>query len=128
MLYQEGWGVGAIKHSLTYSGGQSRGHIRSSAPVRMLGFDGFSPYALPNVIEVAEGIPFIELTDWQHEKLYALKGEIVRRGVEAVTGLSMPVFEKRRFQRGAIAEDKFAARFPADPAVYRQTFLDLYAR
>jgi asparagine synthase (glutamine-hydrolysing) len=128
MLYQEGWGVGAIKHSLTYSGGQSRGHIRSSAPARMLGFDGFSPYALPNVIEVAEGIPFIELTDWQHDRLYALKGEIVRRGVEAVTGLSMPVFEKRRFQRGAIAEDKFAARFPADAAVYRQAFLDLYAR
>ncbi|MEQ1766461.1 MAG: hypothetical protein ABL859_03455, partial [Methylotenera sp.] len=32
MLYQEGWGVHAIKHSLTYSGGQSRGHIRTSAP------------------------------------------------------------------------------------------------
>ena len=26
-------------------------------------------------------IPFVELTDWQHERLYALKGEIVRRGV-----------------------------------------------
>ncbi len=126
MLYQEGWGVGAIKHSLTYTGGQSRGHIRSSAPARMLDFDGFSPFALPNVIEVAEGIPFIDLTDWQHDKLYALKGEITRRGVEAVTGLSMPVFEKRRFQRGVIAEEKFAARFPADPAVYRQTFLELY--
>src|SRR4029079_2801252 len=73
MLYQEGWGVGAIKHSLTYSGGQSRGHIRSSAPARMLGFEGFSPYALPNVIDVADGIPFIELTDWKHDKLYALK-------------------------------------------------------
>jgi asparagine synthase (glutamine-hydrolysing) len=126
MLYQEGWGVGAIKHSLTYSGGQSRGHIRSSAPARLLDFEGFSPYALPNVIEVAEGIPFIDLTDWQDEKLYALKGEIVRRGVLAVTGLAMPVFEKRRFQRGAIAADKFAARFPEDPAVYRQAFLSLY--
>ena len=127
MLYQEGWGVGAIKHSLTYTGGQSRGHIRSSAPARMLGFEGFSPYALPNVIEVAEGIPFVELTEWRHDKLYALKGEIVRRGVEAVTGLAMPIYEKRRFQRGAIAEDKFTARFPSDPDVYRQTFLDLYA-
>jgi asparagine synthase (glutamine-hydrolysing) len=126
MLYQEGWGVGAIKHSLTYSGGQSRGHIRSSAPARMLEFEGFSPYALPNVIEVAEGIPFIELTEWQNEKLYALKGEIVRRGVLAITGLAMPVFEKCRFQRGAIAADKFAARFPDDPAAYRQAFLSLY--
>ena len=128
MLYQEGWGVGAIKHSLTYSGGQSRGHIRSSAPARMLGFEGFSPYALPNVIDVAEGIPFIELTGWRHDKLYALKGEVVRRGVQAVTGLAMPVFEKRRFQRGAIAEDRFAARVPADADAYRQAFLEMYAR
>jgi asparagine synthase (glutamine-hydrolysing) len=128
MLYQEGWGVGAMKHSLTYSGGQSRGHIRSSAPARILDFEGFSPYALPNVIEIAEGIPFIELTDWQHEKLYALKGEIVRRGVEAVTGLAMPVFEKRRFQRGAIDDAVFSKRFPSDPTYYRNTFLDLYAR
>ncbi|MEM8734605.1 MAG: asparagine synthase-related protein, partial [Planctomycetota bacterium] len=32
MLYQEGWGVSAIKHSLIYSGGQSRGHVRTFAP------------------------------------------------------------------------------------------------
>lgn len=128
MLYQEGWGVGAIKHSLTYSGGQSRGHVRTSAPARACGFEGFSPYALPNVIEVAEGIPFIELTDWKHERLYALKGEIVRRGVEAVTGLSMPVFAKRRFQHG-VAEPSVAARsFPEKQSAYRQIFLEEYAR
>src|SRR6185369_4943871 len=28
MLYQEGWGVESIKHSLTYSGGLSRGCVR----------------------------------------------------------------------------------------------------
>lgn len=27
MLYQEGWGVESIKHSLTYSGGLSRGYM-----------------------------------------------------------------------------------------------------
>ena len=128
MLYQEGWGVGAIKHSLTYSGGQSRGHVRTSAPARACGFEGFSPYALPNVIEVAEGIPFIELTDWNHERLYALKGEIVRRGVEAVTGLSMPVSPKRRFQHG-VAEASIAARsFPEQHSAYRSIFLEEYAR
>jgi asparagine synthase (glutamine-hydrolysing) len=128
MLYQEGWGVGAIKHSLTYSGGQSRGHVRTSAPARACGFEGFSPYALPNVIEVAEGIPFIELTDWNHERLYALKGEIVRRGVEAVTGLSMPVFPKRRFQHG-VAEASIEARsFPEQHSAYRSIFLEEYAR
>jgi asparagine synthase (glutamine-hydrolysing) len=127
MLYQEGWGVHAIKHSLTYSGGQSRGHVRSSAPVTAEGFQGFSPFALPNVIEVAEGIPFIELTDWNEDRLYALKGEVVRRGVLAVTGLHMPVFEKRRFQKGAGGEEVFASIFPTDPLEYRRRFLKMFA-
>lgn len=126
MLYQEGWGVHSIKHSLTYSGGQSRGHARSYAPGRACGFRGFSPYALPNVIDVAEGIPFIELTNWDHEKLYALKGDIVRRGVEAVTGMTMPVFEKRRFQHGAIHRDGFAQTFPQHAAEYRRRFERLF--
>ncbi len=100
MLYQEGWGVNAIKHSLVYSGGQSRGHIRTIAPASKFRFRGFSPYALPSVIEVAEGIPFIELTDWDHAKLYGLKGAVVKAGVRALTGLDMPIFEKQRFQKG----------------------------
>jgi len=126
MLYQEGWGVEAIKHSLTYSGGQSRGHVRSYAPARALGFQGFSPFALPNVIAVAEGIPFIELTKWDHERLYALKGDVVRRGVQAVTGLDMPVFEKRRFQHGAASQEAFEALFPAHETAYRKAFSRLY--
>jgi asparagine synthase (glutamine-hydrolysing) len=128
MLYQEGWGVGAIKHSLTYSGGQSRGHIRTAAPARACGFVGFSPYALPNVIDVAEGIPFIELTEWNHSRLYALKGEIVRRGVEAVTGLTMPIFEKRRFQRGAVDDDGFQRIFAQTEADYRRLLTAAFAR
>ncbi|MDE3214311.1 MAG: asparagine synthetase B family protein, partial [Bacteroidota bacterium] len=126
MLYQEGWGVDKIKHSLTYSGGQSRGHVRSYAPVRMMGFRGFSPYALPNVIEVAEGIPFIELTNWSEQALYALKGEIVRRGIKALTGMDMPVFEKRRFQKGAVSDQTFPKLF-SEEMEYRTYFNSLYA-
>jgi asparagine synthase (glutamine-hydrolysing) len=127
MLYQEGWGVDKIKHSLTYSGGQSRGHVRSYAPCRLFGFKGLSPYALPNVIEVAEGIPFIQLTDWSEEALYALKGEIVKRGIKALTGIDMPVFEKRRFQKGAVPEGTFDQLFPNDEMEYRTYFNSLYA-
>lgn len=127
MLYQEGWGVDKIKHSLTYSGGQSRGHVRSYAPCRLFGFKGLSPYALPNVIEVAEGIPFIQLTDWSEDALYALKGEIVSRGIKALTGMEMPVFEKRRFQKGAVQEGTFDQLFPEDEMEYRTYFHSLYA-
>ena len=127
MLYHEGWGVNAVKHSLTYSGGQSRGHVRSWAPAASLGFRGFSPFALPNVIEVSEGIPFIELTDWDHGRLYDLKGDVVRRGIEQLTGLAMPVFGKRRFQKGALADESFDTLFPKDELPYRQAFAELYA-
>ena len=128
MLYHEGWGVNAVKHSLTYSGGQSRGHVRSWAPAASFGFRGFSPFALPNVIEVSEGIPFIELTGWDHGRLYDLKGEVVRRGIEQLMGLTMPVFEKRRFQNGAVADDAFETLFPKDELPYRQAFAELYGR
>src|SRR6185312_4697103 len=100
MLYQEGWGVGKIKHSLTYSGGLSRSYTRTYAPSRHCGFSSFSLYTRPALVAIAEAIPFIKLTDYSVEKLYALKGEVVARGVQALTGIRMPVFPKRRFQHG----------------------------
>jgi asparagine synthase (glutamine-hydrolysing) len=127
MLYQEGWGVGRIKHSLTYSGGLSRSYTRTYAPARRYGFAGFSPYTRPAVIEVAEGIPFASLTQYDVPSLYALKGEIVRRGVKAVTGFDMPVFPKRRFQHGAIPEDAMRQRIGADEAANRRSFYALYS-
>ena len=126
MLYQEGWGVGKIKHSLTYSGGLSRSYTRTYAPAHHYGFSGFSPYTRPEVIAVAAAIPFIELTDYSVERLYALKGEIVSRGVAAITGLKMPVFPKRRFQHGALPVDTLRSRLPLREAEYRRQFLSLY--
>lgn len=126
MLYHEGWGVQSIKHSLTYSGGLSRGYMRSCAPAVVYGFDEFSPYTLPNVIEIAEGIPFIEITGWDHEKLYELKGQIVASGVKAVTGMDMPVFPKRRFQHGAASQRAFMNLFPTKEISYRKEFLSIY--
>lgn len=126
MLYQEGWGVGRIKHSLTYSGGLSRSYTRTYAPARHYGFEGFSPFTRPNVIEVAEGIPFIELTDYSVERLYDLKGEIVARGIKAHTGLEMPVFPKRRYQHGALPIGELRQRLPSRENDYRRQFLALY--
>ena len=126
MLYQEGWGVGKIKHSLTYSGGLSRSYSRTYAPERHFGFDGFSPYTRPSVIAVAEAIPFIRLTDYSVERLYELKGEIVSRGVEAVAGMKMPVFPKRRFQHGALPVEALRSKLPFREAEYRKQFLSFY--
>src|SRR4029079_14758448 len=111
MLYQEGWGVEAIKQSLTYSGGLSRGCVRGYAPARRYGFSLFSPFTRPRVIAVAEAIPFAELTEGSHAALYALKGELLSRAVRQVTGLDLPVFPKRRFQNGAAPPEVFARRF-----------------
>jgi asparagine synthase (glutamine-hydrolysing) len=126
MLYQEGWGVGRIKHSLTYSGGLSRSYVRTYATAHHLGFDGFSPYTRPDVIAVAEAIPFIDLTKYSVERLYELKGEIVSRGVKVLTGFDMPVFPKRRFQHGALPQRVLRQRLPGHEAEYREQFLALY--
>ena len=127
MLYQEGWGVGRIKHSLTYSGGLSRSYVRTYAPARRYGFDGFSPFTRPNVIEVAEAIPFAALTQYDVPTLYSLKGDIVKRGVKAITGIDMPVFPKRRFQHGAMPEGEMRERIGQDEGALRRSFHALYA-
>jgi asparagine synthase (glutamine-hydrolysing) len=126
MLYQEGWGVGKIKHSLTYSGGLSRSYTRTFGPSRHCGFQSFSPYTRPSVIAVAEAIPFIDLTRYDVPTLYSLKGEIVSRGVEAITGFRMPVFPKRRFQHGAVLADTLRRQLPFRETEYRRKFLSLY--
>ncbi len=96
MLYQEGWGVGRIKHSLTYSGGLSRSYVRTYAPARRYGFDGFSPLAQPGVLEVAEGIPFAELTGYDVPTLYRSRA----RSSGAACGRSR-TSRCRRFPSGA---------------------------
>jgi len=126
MLYHEGWGVDSIKHSLTYTGGLSRGCTRSYAPARHYGFTVFSPFTLPNVVEVSEGIPFIALTDWDHNRLYRLKGEVVARGIRAITDFEMPIFEKRRFQHGVASESVLGDRLPLNPNSYRSAFQSIY--
>jgi asparagine synthase (glutamine-hydrolysing) len=126
LLYQEGWGVGKIKHSLTYSGGLSRSYTRTYAPAHRYGFRGLSPFTRPRVIAVAEAIPFIQLTDYNVDRLYELKGEISSRGIQSLTGLHMKVFAKRRFQHGAIPLGELRQRLPFKEAEYRKQFLSLY--
>src|SRR5688572_21280303 len=127
MLYQEGWGVESIKHSLTYSGGFSRGCVRGYACAERHGFVDFSPFLRPSVIAAAEAIPFAELTRGSHERLYALKGEVVSRGVRQVLGVEMPVFPKRRFQHGAVSAERAAAFGPRNEVRYRRHFERLHA-
>jgi asparagine synthase (glutamine-hydrolysing) len=126
LLYHEGWGVDSIKHSLTYSGGLSRGCTRTYAPCSTLGFEAFSPFKLHDVVEIAEGIPFVELTGKDHQRLYELKGKVVSAGVRQVTGFDMPVFEKRRFQHGAVGEPRSAEFFLASESEYRRVFNAVY--
>jgi asparagine synthase (glutamine-hydrolysing) len=127
MLYHEGWGVGRIKHSLTYSGGLSRAYVRTYAPARHHGFVSFSPFTHPDVVSVAEGIPFDALTAYDVPTLYALKGAVVQRGIRQVYGLEMPVFPKRRFQHGALPEDALRAHVTSDETALRRQFHSFYA-
>ena len=100
--------------------------MRTFAPLENFNFTGLSPYTSANVIEIAESIPFIEMTDWDHNKLYDLKGQIVAAGIKAVTGLTMPVYEKRRFQHGVADKSVFEEHFPGSDISYRKAFQKVY--
>jgi asparagine synthase (glutamine-hydrolysing) len=126
MLYQEGWGVGRIKHSLTYSGGLSRSYARTYAPARHCGFEGFSPFTRPAVVAVAEGIPFAALSEMSVDRLYSLKGEIGRRGIKAHFGVDLPVFAKRRFQHGAIPLEGLRRRLATKEIDFRRQYFAMY--
>jgi asparagine synthase (glutamine-hydrolysing) len=121
LLYQEGWGIDAIKHSPTYSGGLSRSYVRTFAPARRSGFEAFSPFTVRSVIAAAARIPFATLSEGDLETLYALKGRIVAAGVEAATGVRMPVLPKRRFQDGVVDAHR---RARTSKGWCRQVFLD----
>ena len=101
LLYQEGWGIDAVKHSLTYSGGLSRGYVRTYAPAEACGFTAFSPYTVRSVIAAAVAIPFDAVLDGDPKRLETLKQDVVRAGMRAVAQVEMPVHPKRRFQDGA---------------------------
>ena len=101
LLYQEGWGVDAIKHSPVYSGGLSRSYVRTYAPASALGFRAFSPFSVRSVISAAVAIPFEQVLGGDVERLYTLKQEVVHAGMRQVLGVEMPVNPKRRFQDGA---------------------------
>lgn len=101
LLYQEGWGIDAIKHSLTFSGGLSRGYVRTYAPARHFGYEAFSPFTTRSAIAASLAIPFAALIGENAERLDTLKGDVLNAGIEAFLGVQMPVFPKRRLQEGA---------------------------
>ncbi len=123
LLYQEGWGIDAIKHSLTYSGGLSRGYVRTYAPARRYGFEAFSPYTVRSVIAQALAIPFEQVTGESVERLATLKQDVVSSGVKALTGVSMPVFPKRRFQEGVGGAAQSYPQWRVNKSWCRQIFL-----
>ncbi len=114
LLYQEGWGVDAIKHSLIYSGGLSRAYVRTYAPAQANGFNAFSPFTVRSAIAEALAIPFEKVIGDSAERLATVKQDVVSAGVKAVTGIAMPVYPKRRFQEGA------GGATPAMPGGYRE--------
>jgi len=121
MLYQEGWGVENMKHSLTYSGGLSRAYVRTYAPAKKYGFEALSPYTMRSVMAAALAIPFETVLDGSVEKLYALKQNVVQAGIKSVIGIDMPAYPKRRFQDGVGGESYRAWR--VSKTWCRHTFL-----
>ena len=120
-LYQEGWGVDAIKHSLTYSGGLSRSYVRTYAPAQKYGFSAFSPYTVRSTIAAAAAIPFERVLGGSVERLYTLKADVVGAGIRNVIGVELPAYPKRRFQDG-VGGDSYR-KWRVSKSFCRQVFL-----
>ncbi len=118
LLYHEGWGVDSIKHSLTYSGGLSRGIVRGFAPAREFGFRLVSPHASRPAIAAALAAPLRDLVGQDTQLLLSLKGKIVRAGLRDL-GRDSPLAPKRRFQQGATSASVFERRLAATRAELR---------
>jgi len=118
LLYHEGWGIDSIKHSLTYSGGFSRGVVRGFAPARAFGFVALSPHAMRPAIAAALAAPLRDLVSEDPARLLALKGEVVAAGL-ASRGVRLPIAGKRRFQHGAIPAEIFRTSLAASRAALR---------
>ena len=127
LLYHEGWGVDSIKHSLTYSGGLSRGIVRGFAPAREFGMRIFSPHATRPAISAALAAPLRELVGEDVERLLALKGRIIRAGLRGL-GVEAPIAPKRRFQHGATSEAVFGTKLSATRADLRRMHEARFAR
>ena len=129
LLYQEGWGVDRIKHSLTYSGGQSRGCVRTYAPLRRFGFVGYSPYTRPAVIRTATAIPFAELAHGSHDRLYGLKVEVVAPTSMMATTCGVPISSSNSdtafSSAKASTSTTFACKPPTSSAATRTSTLSL---
>ena len=106
LLYQEGWGIDAMKHSLVYSGGLSRGYMRTFMPAKRYAFAAFSPFTVRSVMAEAQAMPFDAMLAGDPSRLATLKQDVVRSGVQAVLGVDMPPTPKRRFQDGAHASPR----------------------
>jgi asparagine synthase (glutamine-hydrolysing) len=127
LLYHEGWGVDSIKHSLTYSGGFSRGVVRGFAPAREYGFRLISPHAMRPAIAAALSAPLRGLVGEDAGLLAALKGKIVRAGL-ASRGLSAPFSPKRRFQEGASGAEVYESLRTATRSELRSLHQERFAR
>lgn len=121
LLYQEGWGIDAIKHSLTYTGGLSRAYVRTFAPAKHYGFEAFSPYTDRAAITAALAMPFDKMLGGDADRLTTLKGDVVRAGILDVIGVTMPTPKKRRFQDGV--QDDTYRQWRVSKAWCRQIFL-----
>ena len=126
MLYQEGWGVGKIKHSLTYSGGLSRSYTRTYAPAHHFGFAGIQSIHAAQRYRHRRSDSIHRSDRLQRRKTLRAQGRncLVAES-QQLTGLEMPVFPKRRFQHGALAEDALHRALPFREAEYRKQFLSL---
>ena len=128
MLYQEGWGVDSIKHSLTYSGGYSRGCVRGYACAAAVRLRGFQSVHAPVGHRRRRSDP-VRRADARARTSGCTRSRArsSRAAFRQVLGMTMPIFPKRRFQHGSVSAVDVDRVFSGDETRYRRHFESLFA-
>lgn len=101
-LFYLGYSIKKLSYSETYSGGLSRGYVRTFNTGRQFGFHGYSPLISGALVALASKIPLAQLAPTA-ERLHEIRAEAVKTGSRIVYGIDLPIFPKARFQEGCSA-------------------------
>jgi len=127
MLYQEGWGVDSIKHSLTYSGGYSRGCVRGYACSRARGFTTFSPYTRRPSLPSPKPFPSPRLPAAPPTGCMPSRARSWHAASRSVLNVDMPSFPSVGFRMGRCRPPRGRAGSPRTRRANRRHFETLHA-
>ena len=129
MLYQEGWGVDKIKHSLTYSGGQSRGTRQVLRPLPAVQLQRSKSIRTSQRHRSGRRHPLHRSDRLERSSIVCIKrGDHQQRRKSHYRVRYAGIRKNAAFNSEQLQRAPLSSCFPQDETEYRSYFYSLYAR